>query len=313
MSVYTNWYTGKPNNTSSTGAVENYVTMGYYGTRDAWNDMPADSSRPFMVEFEPRSDARAIATTTPIPAPLATPIATPTVVQPISTAALTPIPVPPTPTPFPTPRLRTVLRADTESRVHLSLLFDCGENQICYFVTVECNGLVWREVQIRVNHLNGSKGAVVFARGGYGRGFYGEESGHPGQIVKKMRAEGYETYDIKWAGEFGWQTDKFGQGFKNVMCAYADLVRWIANNLADNPEVMGATSNSGGSMHISYGLALYGLEDIPDIVVLTGEPPSASAVDMCYRASGDPALMDPTMGWPDMGDYCERGERQDGS
>ena len=122
-----------------------------------------------------------------------------------------------------------------------------------------------------------------------------------------MRAEGYETYDIKWAGEFGWQTDKFGQGVKNVMCAYAELVRWIANNLADNPEFIGATGNSGGSMHIGYGLALYGLEDILDIVVLTGGPPSADAVDQCYRASGDPPLMDPTMGWPDNGDYCERG------
>ena len=211
----------------------------------------------------------------------------------------------PTPTPFSTPSLTSVLGADTESSVQLISQADCGENQICYSVTVECNGLVWREVQIRVNHLSESKGAVVFARGGYGTDYYG--SGSPGQIVERMRGEGYETYDIRWAGEFGWQTDKFGNGFKRVMCAYAALVRWIATNLADNTEVMGATGNSGGSMHIGYGLALYGLEDILDIVVLTGGPPSADAVDMCYRASGDPALMDPTMGWPDNGDYCERG------
>lgn len=123
-----------------------------------------------------------------------------------------------------------------------------------------------------------------------------------------MRVEGYETYDIKWAGEIGWQTDKFGQGIKKVMCAYAELVRWISINLADNPKVMGAIGNSGGSMHIGYGLALYGLEDILDIVVLTGGPPSADAVHMCYRGNRDAALWaDSTMGWRDNGDYCERG------
>ena len=62
-----------------------------------------------------------------------------------------------------------------------------------------------------------------------------------------MLIEGYETYDIKWAGELGWQTDKFGHGLKNLMCAYATLVRSIATDLADNPEVMGATGNSGGA------------------------------------------------------------------
>ena len=178
-----------------------------------------------------------------------------------------------TPTPFPTARLTSVLGADTESSVQLISQAACGENQIRYSVPGHCNGLAWREVQIRVNHLNGSKGAVVFARGGYGTDFYGGALGGdlpPGQIVERLRFEGYETYDIKWAGELGWQTDKFGQGIKEVMCAYAELVRWIASYLADNAKVMGATGNSGGSVHIGYGLALYGLEDILDIVVLTG-------------------------------------------
>ena len=100
------------------------------------------------------------------------------------------------------------------------------------------------------------------------------------------------------------------------MCAYAELVRWIAANLADNPEVMGATGNSGGSMQIGYGLAVYGLEDIFDIVVLTGGPPTSDAVDRCYRGTPpDPpikrggvfALVDYVMGWLDNGDYCQYG------
>ncbi len=40
-----------------------------------------------------------------------------------------------------------------------------------------------------------------------------------------MRIEGYETYTTRWVGELGWRTDKFRQGFKKVMCVYAELVR----------------------------------------------------------------------------------------
>ena len=198
--------------------------------------------------------------------------------------------------------------AVTGSGVHLVSQADCGDGQICYSVSVDCNGLLPREAEIRVNHLDKSKGAVVFTIGGVGTGFYADHSGSPGDTVNRMRDEGYETYEVSWTGERGWSTDGFGQGLKKVMCAYAELVQWIATNIADNPEVMGATGNS---MQIGYGLALYGLEDVLDVVVMSGGPPTADAVDACYRTERrdeSPVLMDYLLGWQDEGDYCLHGE-----
>lgn len=195
----------------------------------------------------------------------------------------------------------------TVSGVHLVSKADCGDNQICYSVTVDCNGLVPREAQIRVNHSNGSKGAVVFTSGGFGTGFYADQSGSPMDTVNRMRNAGYETYEVGWAGERGWQTDSSGQGYKKVMCAYAELVRWITTDLADNPDAMGATGQSAGSVHIGYGLTLYGLEEIFDVVVLTGGPAAADLVGHCAR-SGESGGPDYIMGWLGNGEYCKRGE-----
>lgn len=178
---------------------------------------------------------------------------------------------------------------------------ECGHGQDCYSVSVACNGLVPQKAEIRVIHQSESKGAVVFTTGGLGTNFYG------GPIVERMHEEGYETYELGWLGERGWQTGSFGEGYKNVMCAYAELVRWIGTNLADNPEVMGATGQSAGSMHIGYGLTLYGLEDVFDVAVMTGGPPAADLVEQCFRPRqrGGP---DYIMGWLDKGDYCQLGE-----
>ena len=107
--------------------------------------------------------------------------------------------------------------SDVPSDVHLVSQADCGDNQTCYSVSVDCSGLTPREVQIRVNHLVVSKGAVVFTTGGWGSRLYGGEPGSdgpPAQIVERMRAEGYETYEVSWTGERGWGTENFGQGFK---------------------------------------------------------------------------------------------------
>ena len=191
--------------------------------------------------------------------------------------------------------------AVTGSGVHLVSQADCGDNQTCHSVSIDCNGLAPREAEIRVSHLDRSKGAVVFTSGGFGANFYG------GPTVERMRDEGYETYEISWTGERGWQTDSFGEGYKKVMCAYAELVRWITTDLANNPEAMGATGQNAGSIHIGYGLTLYGLEEIFDVVVLTGGPPAADLVEQCFRprSRGGP---DYIMGWLDNGDYCQRGE-----
>ena len=204
----------------------------------------------------------------------------------------------------PTATATSVPDSVTETGVHLVSQGTCEDNQICYSVRIECNGLVPREAEIRVSHLNQSKGAVVFTSGGIGTRFYG------GPIVENMRDEGYETYEVRWIGERGWRTDSSGVGYKKVMCAYAELIRWISTDLADNPEAMGATGHSAGSGLIGYGLALYGLEDIFDVVVLTGGPPPADLVKRCFwpgeRRDSNP--IDYIMGWLDNGDYCQRGE-----
>ena len=119
----------------------------------------------------------------------------------------------------------------------------------------------------------------------------------------------------------GWATNSFGQGYTNIMCGYDQVVRWIAINLADNPEIVGATGNSGGSMQIGYGLAVYGLEEIFDFVVLTGGPPTTDLVMRCFggAVTNPPikqigivrTLTDFVMGWLDQGDYCQWGVGQD--
>ena len=86
----------------------------------------------------------------------------------------------------PTATATSVPDSVTETGVHLVSQGTCGDNQICYSVSIDCNGLVPREAEIRVSHLSESKGAVVFASGGFGTRFY------DGPIVENMRDEGYE-------------------------------------------------------------------------------------------------------------------------
>jgi len=195
---------------------------------------------------------------------------------------------------------------------------DVCDGQICYTVQVNCQGLVTREAEIRSHRNESAKGAVIFTTGGSGRGFYGGSTlsaNRPsGETVLFFQDQGYETFEISWQGNFGWATDNPGAGLKAVMCAYAEVVRWIAATLANNPVVIGATGNSGGSMQIGYGLANYGLEDLLDGVVLSGGPPTADAWDVCFGdgersepRGGTSVLMDHVLGFLDNGDYCQIG------
>ena len=157
--------------------------------------------------------------------------------------------------------------------------------------------------------------------GGMRAGHYGSDGAKieifSGPVADSLRDDGYETYEIAWDGDRGWATDSFGHGYTNIMCAYNEVVRWITANLADNADIVGATGNSGGSMQIGYGLALYGLEDILDFVVLTGWPPTTGLVMRCFEGTiPDPpvkqsglvrTLTDYVMGWLDDGDYCQWG------
>ena len=219
------------------------------------------------------------------------------------------LPTPPpteTPTPTPTPTLPPTA-TPTSSSVTLTSQGDCGNNQPCYQVVVDCNDLPTREAALREDHKAESNGALVFLRrGGVGRLWYGDRAG---EIVDAIRGLDYETYELKWLGEQGYATDSFGREFKKIMCGAVAVVQWIATDVVDRPDVMGATGVSAGSNELASGLTLYGLEDILDVVVLPGGPPDL--VDSCFRVPSLWRVWDFVMDWTDNGDYCQNGERID--
>ncbi|MCH7523861.1 MAG: hypothetical protein IIC74_02340 [Bacteroidetes bacterium] len=195
----------------------------------------------------------------------------------------------------------------------VNLLFssNCG-NFKCYDIEVFCNDLDVREARIRVNENNNSKGTIIFTTGSFGSSFYGAQSTgktSSAELISELANKGYETYELKWNSKFGWAENNAGEGFKKIMCAYNEAFRFIQSELADNKEVMCATGNSGGSMQIGYGLALYNLEEELDYAVLSGGPPTADAVDVCFNTTvgGPLGLMDYVSGWVDNGDYCRKG------
>ena len=196
---------------------------------------------------------------------------------------------------------------DASPSVILTGQSECGEGQECYEVTVTCQGLASRDATVRASHLSGSKGAVVSVGGGYTTGFYG------GRSALELQADGYETYQLLYQGELGYFTGVIGAGLKNVTCSTSELIKWIASDLADNPNVMGAHSLSAGSMQLGYGLAVYGLGDILDVVVLAAGPIHSDLVNTCFTYSS-PArglVLDYAHDWVGKGDYCQNGSGPD--
>ena len=155
---------------------------------------------------------------------------------------------------------------------------ECGEVQ-CYDVAVVCQGLPGREATISARHLTDPMGTVVLVGGGYSTGFYGRDA------ANELRAEGYEVYQIAYQGELGYLTGTIGTGLKKISCGTSELIRWIASDLADNPDVMGAHGLSAGSMQLGYGLAVHGLGDILDVVVLAAGPLHSDLVGTCFTYS----------------------------
>ncbi|MBI1888905.1 MAG: hypothetical protein HYS15_03165 [Candidatus Spechtbacteria bacterium] len=113
----------------------------------------------------------------------------------------------------------------------------------------------------------GSKGSIFFAIGRFGTDYYSDE------LPAYARSQGFQTYRIKWVGEYGWGTGTGGAGFRKAMCGFSDVVKWVKDKgIAANSDAMCATGNSGGSFQISYGLSDYGVGDYLDMVILTGGP-----------------------------------------
>lgn len=173
-----------------------------------------------------------------------------------------------------------------------------GNMYTCQEVTVSCNDLNERRAILRITEQPDSIGTIVFTSNGAGNTFYGNAA--PNVTLGLMDA-GYNTVEIAWQGEYGWAQDNYGAGIPDTMCAYAEVVRYLSD------DVLCATGNSGGAMQVSYGLAHYNLDDVLTTAVLTGGPPTADAVDAC-RSGRDGVntakLLDYVFGF----DKCQAGD-----
>lgn len=199
-------------------------------------------------------------------------------------------------------------------------------NAHCHVLGVTCQGLPERQVLVREFQPKDPIGAVIFTTGGVGNTSYVATflgSDERERTVKTVLSAGYEAFEVIWRGEEGWAAGVRQGGFKKAMCAYAEVVRWIAAKRANNPGVMCAQGGSGGAFQIAYGLSVYGLEDLLDMVILTGGPP-VSRMDVACFGTDDPDLKaaewpenlrrnragplnDRLMGWENNGDYCRKG------
>jgi len=208
----------------------------------------------------------------------------------------------------------------------------CEPNSVCYRISVSCLGNNPENASLRVYQPEQSKGMVIFTSEHAGTTFYGgpllnrtanNDVKNSADIVLSVREAGFETVEIKWHGQFGWVNNNPGVGLNESMCVYAEVVKWLQKNVANNKNVMCATGNSAGSMQIGHSLALHNLEEVLDLAVLTGGPPTSSSVNICYPeypgkmkrneqkwsgVGGVLALMDHVMGWYNNGDYCEWAE-----
>jgi len=181
------------------------------------------------------------------------------------------------------------------------------ENRVVYHVRVDYEGLAPREAEIRVYPIPGSNGTVFLLSGGTGGWWYGDGNE---QIVDALRDEGYETVEFRWIEDWGWAANNPGQGFVNLSSGTAELMKWVVSDVAENPDVVGATGHSGGANEIAYGMSTHGLDEFLDVAVLTGGPARADLVALSdVNATGVCRIIDYVMGWFDNGDYCVSGDK----
>jgi hypothetical protein len=161
-------------------------------------------------------------------------------------------------------------------------------------------------------------GTLFFTTGGRSDALYSAMSTEQRQTVTQMVSAGFQVFELAWKN--GWPARAEGAGVRKAMCGYERAVRWALGNKATNLQRICAQGNSAGSFQIAYGLAVYGLEELLDMVVLTGGPP-VSRVDASCFGTTDPALtpaiwpadtggrnlIDLAMGWINKGDYCKAG------
>ena len=165
------------------------------------------------------------------------------------------------------------------------------------------------KLKLGLSHTSNSKGTVIFLFGGFGTRWYGDASDQTMATINTIRDEGYETCEIRWLGNKGWGTNNSGQGFKKTTSGTAGIINWIVSDIANNPEIVGATGYSGGANELAYALTVHNLEDILDAVVLIGGSGRIDLVALCQMDlpevyTGVKEIVDYVMGWRGDGDYC---------
>jgi hypothetical protein len=197
----------------------------------------------------------------------------------------------------------TVSKRSLEGSVDLTETFDCdAEEGACvrHELVVECNDLVpqpvfvWEYPPTTLPVI----GAVVLTIGGDGTGRYGADDAVRQGTVDVILDAGFEVFIVSYEDEDkGWQV--YGAGLANPMCAYAHIVRWVHDTVADVPTTLCAQGNSGGATQNAYGLGLYGLSDIVDMAIMTSGPNYSKMDDFCF----DPEY--PAYGGPGFGENID--------
>ncbi len=182
---------------------------------------------------------------------------------------------------------------------------------------VTCNDLAPRTAEVWEYDalLPETLGAMVFSVGGEGKGRYGGDGGERDATVQALREAGFQVFSIGWTSETGWQVE--GAGLSEPMCGYSQIVRWLHEFLIERPDVVCAQGNSGGSMQIVYGIELYRLDEIFDMVIPTAGPNYSRMDSFCfdpeYPAYGGPSKggsVDFFNGW-ETWRWCERSVGED--
>ncbi len=183
---------------------------------------------------------------------------------------------------------------DTSDTVNVLAARDCSSSvnsAVCHDLVVACSKVPDRNVTVRQSQEgNKDSGTIVFTTGSTGSGVYSDRP-VAGETIKILNEEGFETFEIYWTDDKGWTTG-VNSGFSGGTCGTAEVTKWIAGNVAKNTETMCAQGNSGGSAQIAYMLAEYGMEDLFDMVILSGGPPPGRLDIACFGDETDPSLKD---------------------
>lgn len=204
---------------------------------------------------------------------------------------------------------------EAETAVEVLGSSSCGPQQTCHRLRVTCGGLEPRGAEVREYEVATSVGTVVVATGVYGNRPY-DQYVERQRTLDALREAGFEVFALRWSdGKLGWGSTAEGTGYEAPMCGYSSVVRWLAAERADRPEVLCAQGNSGAALQIAYGLSVYGLGDLLDVAVLSGGPPLVRIDQFCFRPTRQKQaqrwrangrrITDYLMGWDGAGDHCK--------